>query len=826
MRVWAGIGIGVGVVFGIGLLGVLSESVTAESSTYQSPWTETIEVTSQTKVTSVSSEMYSCSGLVRRVYIQGYKSTTACVFGEGGAVRVARYSGEFGYVYAVSLYDDTVYTKVENFCLGMQWCVYGGKTDTMLMQVSIGNQMRGHTLIKDFSKHLMRHESPHAHYSFEFNGTGTDIRTQAGPVATGSAGVSTNGEWALVELREHGFVRVNMKTGQYKRVSVSSGYYGHGYNPSYELAISNDGQFMVTAGSNVGITLRSISDECGEALMLPLQANWLAGTIPCKDILVDWPDVVPGLRAVYTPRFVEGSNKLIFFVSTSYGLFRTVVAPSLHEGTTLSSLYVALGDSFVSGEGETDDAWYRSGTNTKTNKCHISLRSYPYLLHPILPIDAYSNACSGARIEEVTRQSKQLLSTNTSQRIEYISVGVGGNNIDVMGKLKTCLGFDTCEWALPERRSQTAREVDALLPKLTTLFSDVKNTHPQAHLFIVGYPEVINSTSQANCGALLSPLLNETERQYINETIGYLNHVLMSATEQAGVQFIDVSDAYQNYRLCDASPVAMNSIRFGDDIAPIPSFGSIKVIGAESFHPTPKGHEFVAEQIRDSLRVGEDEGYCEPCTTTTAPVPTLEYWESSLSPLALPRLIADTFLNASEMTFQETLSVSFGAGSFQPFENVQFELHSTPQTVAVLTADDTGAVQGTLVIPKVPEGYHTVHAIGASFTGESIDRYQVVHIGEPIQPLAKVAVSSRASLSNQSVSNTTHMEVGALRYSNSARQPIPHSSVKGATTQNNQLAVMRAPSKYHEIPATLWYTAGAIVIIVSVILYMFMRRQV
>src|SRR5690606_32712651 len=87
--------------------------------------------------------------------------------------------------------------------------------------------------------------------------------------------------------------------------------------------------------------------------------------------------------------------------------------------------YLALGDSYSSGEGDTErdkrtgQKYYRSWTDVEEDaawgqpreKCHISTRSYPYILAQGMalgdPVNGpstrwHSVACSGARIRDVS----------------------------------------------------------------------------------------------------------------------------------------------------------------------------------------------------------------------------------------------------------------------------------------------------------------------------------------------------------------------------------------------------------------------------------------
>ena len=230
-------------------------------------------------------------------------------------------------------------------------------------------------------------------------------------------------------------------------------------------------------------------------------------------------------------------------------------------------------------------------------------------------------ACSGSKIADV-----QHVKDTISQIPTVISLGVGGNDADLVGKLKSCLGMDTCEWAQPGKRAATAREIKALFPKITQLIDDLRTTYVGTPIVLVGYPSVINSQADSHCGALVGALLDRDERQFMNESITYLNHVMKAAAQYESIQFVDIQEALNGERLCDEQADAMNGIRIGDDIAPLSFLENIKVIGAESFHPTPRGHQLVAEHIEATLPTPLAAMGCNGCMYEAQLLIPSNYW--------------------------------------------------------------------------------------------------------------------------------------------------------------------------------------------------------
>lgn len=126
-----------------------------------------------------------------------------------------------------------------------------------------------------------------------------------------------------------------------------------------------------------------------------------------------------------------------------------------HPWTLLENEYVALGDSFSSGEGI---APYLSGTDVRgTNECHRSMRGYPPIVAKALGYRQFAFwACSGAVVADVWgtggpsnpgvgtiggvgQWNEQPQITHVNDHDSLVTISIGGNDIGFGELLKGCV---------------------------------------------------------------------------------------------------------------------------------------------------------------------------------------------------------------------------------------------------------------------------------------------------------------------------------------------------------------------------------------------------
>jgi lysophospholipase L1-like esterase len=467
---------------------------------------------------------------------------------------------------------------------------------------------------------------------------------------------------------------------------------------------------------------------------------------------------VAGFSFVNSARFMDDDSLALYATYKVDGITKTArFILSNDEG--LSQLdYLALGDSYISGEGAFD---YMAGTDTNLNNCHLSYVSYPLLAGKDLNYNSYhSVACSGATTVDVTDgrndyisqadkkdritraiwdetgQSDMALSSflpGYVNQLEFVkryqpkavTISIGGNDAGLIGTLKTCFAPGAC-MATYEDRLEFVQNVKNHLNDIQGVYTSIKKAGPpDMRVYAVGYPQV--AKPGGDCG--LNVQLNSDEILFASQAIDYLNSVIKAAAARAGVFYVDAGDALYGHRLCEAKPgsVAVNGITAGND-RPDKLGGPI---GNESFHPNAFGHELLENRILESthdLTAGmptPDPDADAPSTDgleildaphSGRPTNTTEYDDRISDDLAYKGVPLDVSINGA--------AHSLPAGT-----NLSVELHTTVVDLGGFATDANGDLNTQVTIPNsVPAGYHTLHFYGKDIIGQPVDIYKIIYV--------------------------------------------------------------------------------------------------
>ncbi|MDO8265605.1 MAG: hypothetical protein Q7T41_01525, partial [Candidatus Saccharibacteria bacterium] len=236
-------------------------------------------------------------------------------------------------------------------------------------------------------------------------------------------GFSSNGRYAVVLLSKRGFARLDLQTKEL------TPFYNVNYNNGVgvSMTISNDGRYAATA--------KNLSSNFMVHDLLGCQSVYKYGTWEATGVLQtsgcastnlfsSVQQVFPTANSISGLRFSPNGGLLDIFVrySDSTGNPTNKARLSAIGYESSASGYLAMGDSFSSGEGDLDGGnWYEPGTDEQgdigtfngRNLCHLSRRSYPYLMAVELGFlttnssrppengNFHSVACSGAKIHNI-----------------------------------------------------------------------------------------------------------------------------------------------------------------------------------------------------------------------------------------------------------------------------------------------------------------------------------------------------------------------------------------------------------------------------------------
>jgi lysophospholipase L1-like esterase len=564
-----------------------------------------------------------------------------------------------------------------------------------------------------------------------------------------SMSFSSNGQWMIVDVPFIGMVRVDLTN--FSVLPFGDIYnYNIGIAPSVQSAISPDGRYVVEASKSFGTFKLYDLSTCAAV------PNTITHGVSCqsRNLYGFMQSKVNNFSGVSSLRFIN-DDILSLYAGSQAGNSINVGQYTLGlPGAAAPSFdYLALGDSFASGEGAYQ---YKAITDTDNNKCHLSLRSYPYLIGRGLSLGKYESiACSGATILDIRgsdnyneehSQAKGKIDSSFDHEIfdsfdpgyrsqvefikkqlpNIITVSAVGNDIGFSDKLKRCLEPDTC-YGTYEDRLEIVREINYKFDDIVNMYRDLKASGlPQAKIYAIGYPQIV--ATGGNCA--LNVHLNEQELGFSNDLITYLNSIIKAAAAHAGVAYVDAEHALDGHRLCEtASPnVAVNGLTAGNDIFELTG----GPIGNESYHPNHLGQMLLAARIQAQTNNFTkamplpDTAAVPPAENDSLPILQAPHSGRTLSRENYDENLANNVVYRSQLA---QIAVTAGNVILKAVSPFSAWLNSNPVQLGTYTSDAQGNLSFQATIPAdIPMGFHMLHVAGVNVIGEPVDFYKTIYV--------------------------------------------------------------------------------------------------
>lgn len=412
--------------------------------------------------------------------------------------------------------------------------------------------------------------------------------------------------------------------------------------------------------------------------------------------------------------------------------------------------YIALGDSFASGEGSGN--YYEGTDNIDGNMCHLSKDSYPFLLGRELGLsDTRSVACSGAKIQNISGQEiidNEEKDPNRSNQYDkreedsdlgiwtpgrglqsqyildnqpdIITISIGGNDMHFGNVVEDCVSpfrkEQTCYLSKTER-SRLVNSMNDQYSRLVDTFRELqKGANLGARIYVIGYP----STLKAGGHCSFNVKANLEEIEFLEAYTAYANTIIEKAAQRAGVTYIDMTTALWGHRLCEESQSAMNGLT-------LYGHSERRFINPDSYHPNKLGHQLFARHIREAT----------DNFTKANPRPNI----NETGPNVYDAIYAGMFDSVDEaleggyIYYYQMLTgrvVERGEGitirllqsqyKTAPGERYEYWMHSDPLYLGEGVADNEGTIEATITIPEnTPTGRHTLKVIGKNVEGEDVE---------------------------------------------------------------------------------------------------------
>lgn len=551
---------------------------------------------------------------------------------------------------------------------------------------------------------------------------------------------SLNGQYIFANMgRAQVLINVDTQSARIlgDRTNFSSGA------PKVRLAVNSDASLVFVGDNNAASYKIYDTTNC----TITTASN--PEVCPVRDIS-SLVNAVPNKRQLAYTRFIEDDKlELIVSVNTETGTRGDryiLTAPGYQES---SAQYLALGDSFASGEGAYD---YKDGTDTEGNYCHISDKSYAYLMSAQMAYSsAESVACSGAKIKDIVNDDVEYknddpqafgrVNSESDNEIytgflpgyrrqsrfvqkykpEAITLSISGNNINFGKKLQYCILTQYNCFESAEQKAGILKEIKAQFTELTAAYRKIREVSPDTRVYVVGYPSLV--LAGGDCA--LNVRLNEAELTLADEIVEDLNTMIKRAAAREGMFFVDTADAFNGHRLCEGVPgdTAVNGLTFGTD----QPFGFGPVSSA-TYHPNKLGHELFAETILNQTNNMTAEMPTPDESTSVKDMPSrLNPTDTDYPDVGTPILEDGLFGELVKIGDTATSLIQTAGYYLRAGDTFTAEIHSDPVVIGSATALDSETLQIDASIPAgVAPGAHTVHLYGENIAGEPIDVYQDV----------------------------------------------------------------------------------------------------
>jgi len=345
----------------------------------------------------------------------------------------------------------------------------------------------------------------------------------------------------------------------------------------------------------------------------------------------------PGVR-LFADASSQGSGAV--YISGGLGVDRSTYF-ALEDALTSASLkasigtsrYVALGDSYASGEGVPPF--------DSTNSCHRSHDAYAPLLvrhHAGGPIPSTVSfwACSGALTADFYNASHSSGEPPQLSHLDgattLLTFSVGGNDIGFAHIGATCLKVNATIFEQenpdykPDCRNLLDPSVMSAIDKLplAPLYRKIVALSPAADVYVMGYPDILPRNPSGDCQAQayredgrkataswpntdatdgiigIETRIAKDDVAWMNKVVDRLNGKIATEAANAGFHFVDMSNAFAGHDVCSNNTDQSNRPW---------AHGLVLLSNANrqssfSFHPNSYGQATMMNYLYDAIRGG------------------------------------------------------------------------------------------------------------------------------------------------------------------------------------------------------------------------------
>ncbi|MFI7124260.1 SGNH/GDSL hydrolase family protein [Nonomuraea sp. NPDC050153] len=265
-------------------------------------------------------------------------------------------------------------------------------------------------------------------------------------------------------------------------------------------------------------------------------------------------------------------------------------------------MYVALGDSYSSGEGVWD--LDNKPLNDGADRCHRATGSYVPLVERAYRFGGGTAfyACSGATTAQILSgqygQKPQI--TRVGPATSLVTLSIGGNDAGFTKVLTACIVKLPWSSACVEQDAAVSRRIDELRPSLLKVLRELRTRAPNARIIVLGYPRPFPKDPEVtvdNLSAEDQNWINGMTRR-LNDAVGSVvsdfDRAIAAFGAPGSAEYVDAYEAFTGHEVGRPQPY-LNGLNVNVE--------ELKV-NARSYHPTGDGYRRFAELITKQIAAG------------------------------------------------------------------------------------------------------------------------------------------------------------------------------------------------------------------------------
>ncbi|MDP4506438.1 SGNH/GDSL hydrolase family protein [Nonomuraea turcica] len=267
-----------------------------------------------------------------------------------------------------------------------------------------------------------------------------------------------------------------------------------------------------------------------------------------------------------------------------------------------SGAYVALGDSFSSGEGvyELD----KQPLNDGADRCHRATGSYVPLVAQTYRFAGGTAfyACSGATTGQLFsgQWGHRPQITRVGPAASLVTLSIGGNDAGFTKVLTACIAKLPWSSACVDQDAAVAGRIERLRTDMSKVLRELRVRAPHARIVVLGYPRPFPRDPVASVDNLTvedQRWLNGVTRR-LNDTVGSVvaefDRAIAAFEGPGSVEYVDAYEAFTGHEVGRPQPY-LNGLHMDME--------ELRV-NARSYHPTGDGYRLFAGLITKQIAAG------------------------------------------------------------------------------------------------------------------------------------------------------------------------------------------------------------------------------